>query len=88
MQLKIGGDIGIVLSKGILCSLLTVILIMPILLDVFKNQIVKFKKKSNSSGSFYIGGDQVQIQNEKYLKIPNLGLVKIPLKLLLLYSLL
>jgi len=46
MQLKIGGDIGIVLSKGILCSLLTVILIMPILLDVFKNQIIKFKKKS------------------------------------------
>ena len=36
----------------------------------------RFKKKSNSSGSFYIGGDQVQIQNEKYLKIPNLGLVK------------
>ena len=46
MQLKIGGDIGIVLSKGILCSLLTVILIMPVLLDVFKNQIVKFKKKA------------------------------------------
>ena len=46
MQLKIGGDIGIVLSKGILCSLLTVILIMPVLLDVFKNQIVKFKKKT------------------------------------------
>ncbi len=45
MQLKIGGDIGIVLSKGILCSLLTVILIMPVLLDVFKNQIVKLKKK-------------------------------------------
>ena len=45
MQLKIGGDIGIVLSKGILCSLLTVILVMPILLDKFKNQIVKYKKK-------------------------------------------
>lgn len=46
MQLKIGGDIGIVLSKGIICSLLTVILIMPVLLDVFKNKIIKYKKKT------------------------------------------
>ena len=45
MQLKIGGDIGIVLSKGILCSFLTVILVMPFLLDKFKKQILKYKKK-------------------------------------------
>lgn len=49
MQLRIGGDIGIVLSKGILCSLLTVILIMPVLLDVFKTPIVKFKKKEKKN---------------------------------------
>ncbi|MGM9877506.1 MAG: RND family transporter [Bacilli bacterium] len=45
MQLKIGGDIGIVLSKGILCSLLTVILVMPSLLSIFTNVIIRFKKK-------------------------------------------
>ena len=45
MQLKIGGDIGIVLSKGILCSLLTVILVMPSLLYLFSNIILKWQKK-------------------------------------------
>lgn len=45
MQLKIGGDIGIVLSKGILCSLLTVVLVMPSLLSIFSNVIIKCKKK-------------------------------------------
>lgn len=36
----------------------------------------RFKKKRDNFGSYYIGGDQVRIKNEKYLKIPNLGLVK------------
>lgn len=45
MQLKIGGDIGVVLSKGILCSFITVVLIMPALLDIFTKQILKYKKK-------------------------------------------
>ena len=36
----------------------------------------RFKKKRENFGSYYIGGDQVVIQNEKYLKVPNLGLVK------------
>ncbi|MBP3461284.1 MAG: MMPL family transporter [Bacilli bacterium] len=45
MHLKIGGDIGIVLSKGIICSLLTVILLMPSLLYIFKKLIIKLKKK-------------------------------------------
>ncbi|MDD6224325.1 MAG: MMPL family transporter [bacterium] len=45
MQLKIGGDIGIVLSKGIICSLLTVILVMPSLLSIFDKMILKCKKK-------------------------------------------
>ena len=35
MQLKIGGDIGIVMSKGIICSMLTVILLLPCLLLIF-----------------------------------------------------
>lgn len=50
MQLKIGGDIGLVLSKGILCSLLTVILVMPSLLSIFNKPIVKLKKKEKKSG--------------------------------------
>ena len=36
----------------------------------------KFKKKKDNQGSYYIGGDQVVIKDNKYLKIPNLGLVK------------
>ena len=41
----------------------------------------KFKKKRNNSGSYYIGGDQVVIKDGKYLKVPNLGLVKMREKL-------
>lgn len=48
MQLKIGGDIGIVLSKGIICSLLTVILVMPSLLAIFTNIIIKLKKQEKN----------------------------------------
>lgn len=36
----------------------------------------KLKKKRDNYGSYYIGGDHVVIKGEKYLKIPNLGLVK------------
>lgn len=45
MQLKIGEDIGLVLSKGIICSLLTVIFVMPSLLSLFTKVILKLKKK-------------------------------------------
>ncbi|WP_195776618.1 helix-turn-helix domain-containing protein, partial [Campylobacter fetus] len=41
----------------------------------------KFKKKKDNFGSYYIGGDQVIIKDDKYLKVPNLGLVKIREKL-------
>ena len=36
----------------------------------------KFKKKKENFGSYYIGGDQVVIKDNKYLKVPNYGLVK------------
>lgn len=48
MKLKIGGDIGIVLSKGIIWSLLTVILLMPCLLLLFSNVIIKLKRKEKN----------------------------------------
>ena len=41
----------------------------------------KFKKKKANSGSYYIGGDLIEIQNGKYLKVPKLGLVKMREKL-------
>lgn len=41
----------------------------------------KFKKKKDNFGSYYIGGDQVIIKDDKYLKVPNLGLVKMREKL-------
>ena len=46
MQLRIGADIGLVLSKGILCSLLTVILVLPSLLLIFRKLFVKTKHKN------------------------------------------
>ena len=36
----------------------------------------KLKKKRDNQGSYYLGGDSIDIRDEKYLKIPNLGLVK------------
>ncbi len=41
----------------------------------------KFKKKRENFGSYYIGGDQIIIKDDKYLKVPNLGLVKMREKL-------
>ncbi len=41
MQLKIGMDMGLVLSKGIVCSLVTVFLLMPGLLVMFSKAIDK-----------------------------------------------
>ncbi|MDY3971116.1 MAG: MMPL family transporter [Clostridia bacterium] len=46
MQLRIGMDMGLVLCKGIICSLLTVFLIMPGLLLAFSDKIDKTTHKS------------------------------------------
>lgn len=46
MELRIGFDMGIVLSKGILCSLLTVFLLMPALIMLFNKGIDKTMHKS------------------------------------------
>lgn len=37
----------------------------------------KLKKKKDNQGSYYMNGDQVAIQDEKYLKVPKLGSVKL-----------
>lgn len=36
----------------------------------------KFKTKKNNSGSYYLGNSQAVIKDRKYLRVPNLGLVK------------
>ena len=46
MQLKIGFDMGIVLSKGIVFSLLSVFLLMPGLVMLFNKPILKTRHKS------------------------------------------
>lgn len=46
MQFKIGKDVGLVLSKGILFSLLTVLLLMPALILRFDEKITKYRHKS------------------------------------------
>ena len=53
MQLRIGMDLGIVLCKGILCSLISVFFLMPGLLLMFSKQIDKTTHKSFVPG---IGG--------------------------------
>ena len=70
MQLKIGGDIGIVLSKGILCSFLTVILIMPCLLDMFTKPILKFKKKELKKTGGILSRLSTFIVKSKYMLLP------------------
>lgn len=46
IHFKMGSDIGITLSKGIVISLLTVLLLMPQVILLFTNLIVKFKHRS------------------------------------------
>lgn len=46
MQLKIGADIGLVLAKGIICSLLTVIFLLPFLVIFFNKLITKTEHKT------------------------------------------
>lgn len=46
MQLRIGFDMGIVLSKGIVCSLVTVFLLMPGLLMLFNRGIEKTRHRN------------------------------------------
>ncbi|MEG1520219.1 MAG: MMPL family transporter, partial [Clostridia bacterium] len=45
MQLRLGRDVGIVMSKGIIISLLTVFLLMPAILIRFANAIKKTKHR-------------------------------------------
>lgn len=46
MSLTLGKDIGIVMAKGVLCGLLTVLTIFPSLLLIFDNKIEKTKHKN------------------------------------------
>ncbi len=46
MQFKIGFDIGIVLSKGIVFSYLSVIFLLPILIIVFSSTLERFQHKA------------------------------------------
>ncbi|MBO4600677.1 MAG: MMPL family transporter [Bacilli bacterium] len=70
MQFKLGGDIGIVLSKGILCSFLTVILVMPCLLDIFTKQILKFKKKEIKKANVVLNSLSNFIVKYKFVLLP------------------
>ena len=41
----------------------------------------KLKKKKENQGSYYICGDSISIEDDKYLRVPKLGLVKMKEKL-------
>ncbi len=46
MELTLGMDIGLVMAKGVICGLLTVLTLFPALLLLFDNQIEKTKHKN------------------------------------------
>ena len=46
MQFRLGYDMGVVLTKGILCSLVTVFLLMPALIMLFPKQLKKTQHKN------------------------------------------
>ena len=46
MQFRLGYDLGVVLAKGILCSMLTVFLLMPALISLTSRAIEKTRHKS------------------------------------------
>lgn len=46
MQLRLGADLGFVLAKSIICSIFTVLLLMPCLLMMLSNPIRKTRHKS------------------------------------------
>lgn len=46
MQFKLGKDLGVVLSKGIICSMITVFLLMPGLIALFPKQLKRTEHKN------------------------------------------
>ncbi len=62
MQLKIGMDMGLVLCKGILCSLISVFLLMPGLLLRFSRLIDKTVHKSYVPNIEFIGRAMIKLR--------------------------
>ena len=46
MSFTIGRDLGLVLAKGVLCSLISIFFVLPSLILIFDKAIIKTKKKS------------------------------------------
>jgi len=46
MRVKIGLDLGVVLAKGVVCSLITTFTLLPALLMLFNKTIIKSKKRT------------------------------------------
>ena len=46
MQFRLGYDLGLVLTKGIICSMLTVFLLMPGLIMLFHKALLKTRHKN------------------------------------------
>ncbi|MCI5892388.1 MAG: MMPL family transporter [Clostridiales bacterium] len=63
MQLRIGLDLGLVLCKGILCSLLTVFLLMPGLLLMFSKLIDKTVHKNHVPDISFWGRIVIKTKN-------------------------
>lgn len=69
MQLKIGQDIGIVLSKGIICSFLSVIFILPSFLYIFDKPIRRLVKKEKKNRSLLSKLSMFIVKSRKIVSI-------------------
>ena len=81
MQLKIGGDIGIVMSKGIICSMLTVILLLPCFLLIFHKLILKLEHKNfipdtTKLSQFIVSGRKVLLPIFLIITVISICLIK------------
>ena len=64
MQFRLGRDLGTVLAKGIVCSLLTVFLLMPGLIMFFPRAIRRSAHRSLIAGDPLVGHDYLRLQRQ------------------------
>ncbi|MDR1697520.1 MAG: MMPL family transporter [Erysipelotrichaceae bacterium] len=78
MEFKLGFDIGLVLAKGVIISLLTTFLFMPALLSLFDKAILKTKKKTLRSRIFHSDLKNTDIKLTAFTKFQTKSAIIIP----------
>ena len=79
MQLKLGRDIGLVLAKGVLCSLISVIFLMPSILTIFykfiNKKIEKEKVKNTNLGKRILSNKKILLSVFSVLVVISICLI-------------